>query len=120
MRPGGRLISILPLDDTLPAEQARGARIRAGFMLVEPDRSGPQAVADLVNSGKLQGNVDAVVPLKDAAKAHALARPAAPPARSSVGRALTRPLAAGRRSPVGRARAVVLAPAPVSGPLRCE
>lgn len=72
LRPGGRLVSILPLDDTFPAEQAREARIRAGFMLVEPDRSGLQAVADLVNSGKLRVLIDTVVPLEDAAKAHAL------------------------------------------------
>ncbi|MFI0906055.1 zinc-binding dehydrogenase [Streptomyces sioyaensis] len=83
LRPGGRLVSILPLDDTFPVEQARDARIRAGFVLVEPDRSGLQAVADLMNSGKLQVNVDAVVPLEVAAKAHPSARPAAPPARSS-------------------------------------
>ncbi|MFE6737325.1 NADP-dependent oxidoreductase [Streptomyces tubercidicus] len=72
LRPGGSLVSILPLDDAFPADRAREARVRAGFLLVEPDRAGLEAVADLVNSGKLQVNVDRVVPLEDAAQAHAL------------------------------------------------
>lgn len=72
LRPGGTLVSILPLDDSFPAAQAREARVRAGFMLVEPDQAGLRAVADLVNSGKLQVTVDTVVPLEEAAKAHTL------------------------------------------------
>ncbi|MCL7489964.1 NADP-dependent oxidoreductase [Streptomyces sp. MCA2] len=72
LRPGGTLVSILPLDDTFPAAQAREARVRAGFMLVEPDRAGLQAVAGLVDSGKLRVAVDTVVPLEEAAKAHTL------------------------------------------------
>ncbi|UKY51471.1 NADP-dependent oxidoreductase [Streptomyces inhibens] len=72
LRPGGTLVSILPLDDTFPATQARAAQVRAVFMLVEPDQAGMRAVADLLDSGKLQVTVDAVVPLKEAAKAHAL------------------------------------------------
>ncbi|MGW9174769.1 NADP-dependent oxidoreductase [Streptomyces decoyicus] len=72
LRPGGTLVSILPLDDAFPAAQAREARIRAGFLLVEPDRAGLQAVAGLVDSGKLRVNVDTVLPLEEAAKAHTL------------------------------------------------
>ncbi|MEU8913388.1 MULTISPECIES: NADP-dependent oxidoreductase [Streptomyces] len=72
LRPGGSLVSILPLDDTFPADRAREAGVRAAFVLVEPDRAGLQAVAELVNTGKLQVNVDTVFPLEDAAKAHAL------------------------------------------------
>ncbi|WP_326619660.1 NADP-dependent oxidoreductase [Streptomyces decoyicus] len=72
LRPGGTLVSILPLDDTFPAAQAREARVRAGFLLVEPDRAGLQAVAGLVDSGKLRVTVDTVVPLEEAAKAHTL------------------------------------------------
>ncbi|BDH16321.1 NADP-dependent oxidoreductase [Streptomyces hygroscopicus] len=72
LRPGGTLVSILPLDDTFPAAQAREARVRAGFLLVEPDRAGLQAVAGLVDSGKLRVAVDTVVPLEEAAKAHTL------------------------------------------------
>ncbi|MFE1170916.1 NADP-dependent oxidoreductase [Streptomyces sp. NPDC058773] len=72
LRPGGSLVSILPPDDSLPADQARAAGVRAQFVLVEPDRAGLQAVADLVNTGKLRVNIDSVLPLEDAAKAHAL------------------------------------------------
>ncbi|GGN38735.1 NADPH:quinone reductase [Streptomyces kronopolitis] len=72
LRSGGRLVSILPLDDTFPADQAREARIRAGFMMVEPDRAGLQAVAGLVAGGQLRVLVDTVVPLEDAGKAHTL------------------------------------------------
>ncbi|MFE3882660.1 NADP-dependent oxidoreductase [Streptomyces lydicus] len=72
LRPGGTLVSILPLDDSFPAAQARETGIRAGFLLVEPDQTGLRAVADLVNSGKLQVTVDTVLPLEEAAKAHTL------------------------------------------------
>ncbi|MFI0712646.1 NADP-dependent oxidoreductase [Streptomyces inhibens] len=72
LRPGGTLVSILPLDDTFPATQARAAQVRAVFMLVEPDKAGMRAVADLLDSGKLRVTVDAVVPLDEVAKAHAL------------------------------------------------
>ncbi|PBC83720.1 MULTISPECIES: NADP-dependent oxidoreductase [unclassified Streptomyces] len=72
LRPGGTLVSILPLDGSFPAAQAREAGIRAGFLLVEPDQAGLRAVADLVNSGKLQVNVDTVLPLEEAAQAHTL------------------------------------------------
>ncbi|MGW7572802.1 NADP-dependent oxidoreductase [Streptomyces sp. NPDC054765] len=72
LRRGGTLVSILPLDDAFPTAQAREAQIRAGFLLVEPDQAGLHAVADLVSSGKLQVNVDTVLPLEEAAKAHTL------------------------------------------------
>ncbi|WP_030718066.1 NADP-dependent oxidoreductase [Streptomyces sp. NRRL S-237] len=72
LRPGGTLISIVPLDETFPAEQARAAGVRAMFMLVEPDQAGLRAVASLVDSGRLRVEVAAVVPLAEAARAHAL------------------------------------------------
>ncbi|WP_338059681.1 zinc-binding dehydrogenase [Streptomyces sioyaensis] len=72
-------------------EQTRDARIRAGFMLVESDRSGLQAVAGLVNSGKLQINVNAVVPLEDAAKAHVLGETGRTTGKIVLSVALTRP-----------------------------
>lgn len=72
LRPGGTLISIVPLDETFPAEQARAAGVRAVFMLVEPDRAALRAVASLVDSGRLRVEVAAVLPLAEAADAHAL------------------------------------------------
>ncbi|MFD5410171.1 NADP-dependent oxidoreductase [Streptomyces nojiriensis] len=72
LRPGGTLISIVPPDGTFPAERAHAAGVRAVFMLVEPDQAALRAVASLVDSGRLRVEVDAVVPLAEAARAHAL------------------------------------------------
>ncbi|WP_455432528.1 NADP-dependent oxidoreductase [Streptomyces syringium] len=71
LRRGGTLISILPPDATVPAEQARAAGVRAVFMLVEPDQAGLRRIAALVDSGRLRVEVAAVLPLENAAEAHA-------------------------------------------------
>lgn len=69
LRPGGTLVSILPVgDDVVKAAAERG--VRAGFMLVEPDHAGLAAIADLVAAGKLRPHVEAVLPLEQAAEAH--------------------------------------------------
>lgn len=70
LRRGGTLISILPPDATVPAEQARAAGVRAVFMLVEPDQAGLRRIAALVDSGRLRVEVAAVFPLENAAEAH--------------------------------------------------
>lgn len=74
LRRGGRLISV-----TSPAEpgpeavaQARERGIHTGFTLVEPDRAGMLAIAELVEAGKLRAEVAEVLPLSDAARAHEL------------------------------------------------
>ncbi|MBT2426326.1 NADP-dependent oxidoreductase [Streptomyces sp. ISL-112] len=72
LRPGGTLISILPLDDTFPAEEAEAAGIRAVFMLVEPDHAGLREVTSLVEGGRLRVIVDEVFPLEEAVRAHTL------------------------------------------------
>ncbi|MFC5662623.1 NADP-dependent oxidoreductase [Kitasatospora misakiensis] len=72
LRPGGTLISILPPDDTFPAEEAEAAGVRAVFMLVEPDHAGLRAITSLVESGALRVIVDEVFPLEEAARAHTL------------------------------------------------
>ncbi|MBT2379693.1 NADP-dependent oxidoreductase [Streptomyces sp. ISL-111] len=72
LRPGGTLISILPLDDTFPAEAAEAAGIRAVFMLVEPDHAGLREVTSLVEGGRLRVIVDEVFPLEEAVRAHTL------------------------------------------------
>jgi len=71
LRPGGTLVSILPLDPAFPHAQAREAGVRAVFMLVEPDRAGLEAISALVESGRLQVRLDSVFPLAEAARAHA-------------------------------------------------
>jgi len=58
LRPGGTLI---PLTEPRP-----------GFTLVEPDYAGLQQIVALVESGRLRPEIDTVLPLADAAKAHEL------------------------------------------------
>lgn len=73
LRPGGTLVSILPFPID-PAEladiAARGIRYES--LLVEADRAGMQAIADLVETGALRAHIEATFPLAEAAKAHAL------------------------------------------------
>lgn len=69
LRPGGTLVSILPVGEDVTAAAARRG-VRAGFMLVEPDHAGLAAIADLVAAGKLRPHVEATLPLERAAEAH--------------------------------------------------
>src|SRR3954447_24897045 len=73
LRPGGTLVSILPVPidpDELADIAERGIRYEA--LLVEADRAGMQAIADLVETGALRPHIEATFPLAEAAKAHAL------------------------------------------------
>lgn len=71
MRPGGVLICLLPFPAEVVAEAAR-RDVRVEAMLVEADRSGMTAIADLVTRGKLRPVIAGTFPLADAAKAHEL------------------------------------------------
>ncbi|WP_282697329.1 NADP-dependent oxidoreductase [Streptomyces sp. CC208A] len=72
LRPGGVLVSILPGTDPDEAAKAAARGVRVATLLVEADHAGMNAVADLAASGALRAHVEAVFPLTDAAKAHAL------------------------------------------------
>ncbi|MFE2561698.1 NADP-dependent oxidoreductase [Streptomyces sp. NPDC059352] len=72
LRPGGVLVSLLPGTDPDEAANAAARQVRVETLLVEADHAGMNAVADLVASGSLRAHVEAVFPLADAAKAHAL------------------------------------------------
>lgn len=72
LRPGGTLISILPLNDTFPAKEAEAVGVRAVFMLVEPDHAGLREITSLVEDGRLRVIADEVFPLEEAARAHTL------------------------------------------------
>lgn len=72
LRPGGILVSLVPPDDTFPVRQAEEAGVRAVFMLVEPDQQGLREISALVEDGRLRVIVDTVLPLEQAAQAHAL------------------------------------------------
>ncbi|MBO3731367.1 NADP-dependent oxidoreductase [Glycomyces sp. NEAU-S30] len=67
VRDGGHLIT-LPGPAEIPA--AEEARIKSGFMIVEPDQTGLHALTALVEAGRLQPTVSATFPLEHAAKAH--------------------------------------------------
>lgn len=73
MRPGGTLISINPVPIE-PAELAGIAEqgIRFETLVVEDDRAGMEAIAELVACGGLRAHIDATFPLDQAAKAHGL------------------------------------------------
>ncbi|MEU0404935.1 NADP-dependent oxidoreductase [Streptomyces sp. NPDC006197] len=68
LRDGGRLIT-LPGPDDVPAAQDG---VRAAWVLVEPDHLGLREIAALVERGALRPVVDTVLPLAEAAEAHAI------------------------------------------------
>ncbi|MFD4370671.1 NADP-dependent oxidoreductase [Streptomyces sp. NPDC058486] len=72
LRPGGVLVSLLPGTDPDEAAKAAARQVRVETLLVEADHAGMNAVADLVASGSLRAHIEAVFPLAEAAKAHAL------------------------------------------------
>jgi NADPH:quinone reductase-like Zn-dependent oxidoreductase len=65
LRPGGVLVSIL-------YEEAGRLGVRALRMLVDADRSGMEAIAELAGAGKLRATIAGTFPLAEAAEAHAL------------------------------------------------
>ncbi|MFI1682157.1 NADP-dependent oxidoreductase [Streptomyces sp. NPDC020607] len=71
LRRGGHLVT-LPDPGGLPDPQrAAELGVHAGWTIVEPDRLGLLEIARLVDEGKLRVEIDTVIPLEDAAKAHA-------------------------------------------------
>ncbi|MFE1878197.1 NADP-dependent oxidoreductase [Streptomyces diastatochromogenes] len=72
LRPGGVVVSILPVGDQDFYDEAERLGVRAVRMLVDADRSGMRAIADLVEQGKLRATIAGTFPLADAAKAHEL------------------------------------------------
>ncbi|MEU6822005.1 NADP-dependent oxidoreductase [Streptomyces atriruber] len=71
LRRGGHLVT-LPDPGGLPdPERAAELGVHAGWTIVEPDRLGLLEIARLVDEGRLRVEVDTVLPLEEAAKAHA-------------------------------------------------
>ncbi|MEU1144917.1 NADP-dependent oxidoreductase [Streptomyces sp. NPDC005863] len=71
IRPGGHLVT-LPDPGGLPdQDRARELGVHTGWTIVEPDRAGLLEIARLVDEGKLRVEIDTVLPLEEAAKAHA-------------------------------------------------
>lgn len=72
LRPGGIVVSILPVGAEDFHDEAERLGVRAVWMLVDADRGGMQAIADLVEAGKLRATIAGTFPLAGAAEAHAL------------------------------------------------
>ena len=68
LRDGGSFVTVTGAADEV-RERAVG-RVRIESVLVEPDRLGLEALADLVAEGLLRPHVSATFPLADAARAH--------------------------------------------------
>lgn len=70
LRPDGILVALAsPAEAYLEEDAARHGK-RARFMIVEPDNAGLTSLANLVSTGQLRVEVDTVLPLEQAAKAH--------------------------------------------------
>jgi NADPH:quinone reductase-like Zn-dependent oxidoreductase len=69
IRPGGMLI---PFEDDDPAllEEASRRKIRVAVVLAEPDGHGLEALGGLAETGRLRVEIETVLPLAQAPKAH--------------------------------------------------
>lgn len=72
LRPGGVVVSILPVGSAEFHEEAERLGVRAVRMLVDADRADLRAITDLVEKGQLRVEIAGTFPLTDAAEAHAL------------------------------------------------
>ncbi|MBO4253710.1 zinc-binding dehydrogenase [Streptomyces griseorubiginosus] len=72
LRPGGIVVSILPVGSSDFHEEAERLGVRALRMLVDASHSGMAAIAALVEAGKLSATIAGTFPLADAAEAHRL------------------------------------------------
>ncbi|WP_030607284.1 NADP-dependent oxidoreductase [Streptomyces fulvoviolaceus] len=72
LRPGGLVVSILPVGAEGFREEAERLGVRAITMLVDADRADMEAIADLVEQGKLRAAIAGTFPLAGVAEAHAL------------------------------------------------
>lgn len=70
LRDGGLLIAVTSGGDR--ASEAADERVCVKYMLVEPDRGGLEAIAELADSGALRVHVAKTFPLAQAARAHML------------------------------------------------
>jgi NADPH:quinone reductase-like Zn-dependent oxidoreductase len=69
LRPGGLLVAVA---GTSGVEEAAAHGVRCLALLVEPDRAGLEGITALVEAGLLRPRVEQVLPLEQAARAHAL------------------------------------------------
>ncbi|MDH6213818.1 NADP-dependent oxidoreductase [Streptomyces pseudovenezuelae] len=72
LRPGGQLVSIVPIGSNDFYEEAERLGVRALRMLVDASHSDMAAIAELVEAGRLRATIAGTFPLADAAEAHTL------------------------------------------------
>ncbi|MFJ6894638.1 NADP-dependent oxidoreductase [Streptomyces hokutonensis] len=72
LRPGGVVVSIVPIGKDDFYEEAERLGVRAVRMLVDADRADMEAIAELVEAGKLRATIAGAFPLAEAAEAHRL------------------------------------------------
>jgi NADPH:quinone reductase-like Zn-dependent oxidoreductase len=72
LRDGGLLISVPSATGVQPLRDAAAGRVRVTGILVEPDRTGMDALAALASAGKLRQRIARTLPLDQAAQAHEL------------------------------------------------
>ncbi|WP_432118165.1 NADP-dependent oxidoreductase [Streptomyces sp. bgisy032] len=70
LRPGGVVVSILPVGSDDFTREAERLGVRAVRMLVDADRAGMEAIARLAESGTLRATIAGTFPLATAAEAH--------------------------------------------------
>jgi NADPH:quinone reductase-like Zn-dependent oxidoreductase len=71
LRPGGLLVTIVERTNAALASKTREAGFRFAGVSVEPDHQGLEALARLVDEGKLKVHVERTFPLEKAGEAHA-------------------------------------------------
>ncbi|MFI8235198.1 NADP-dependent oxidoreductase [Streptomyces sp. NPDC085900] len=72
LRPGGIVVSILPVGSDDFHKEAERLGVRSLRMLVDASHGGMTAIAELVEAGKLRPTIAGTFPLADAAEAHRL------------------------------------------------
>jgi NADPH:quinone reductase-like Zn-dependent oxidoreductase len=70
LRPGGIVVSIIPMGSSDFPDEAERLGVRALRMLVDASRSGLEAITELVEAGKLRPEIAGTFPLAEAAEAH--------------------------------------------------
>lgn len=70
LRRGGTLVSILPMGREALVDQAEQDGKHAEVLLVEADHEGMNAIAELVEAGKLRAEIAGKFPMSEASKAH--------------------------------------------------
>jgi len=72
LRDGGLFIAVPSSSGVEALRELAGDRVRVTGILVEPDRMGMEAIAELVATGALRAHVAHTFPLEQAARAHEL------------------------------------------------